>query len=671
MSNVGGPVNPIPSNNGDGSPLPKVRKTQGTMKGTDKEHKVSSKAKGISASKIHDLSSKKVSEGTSTKSSNSLLNRVKRQLSDLRLRIWLRINPEQALKNALLKLLQDSEQRDRLSELLESHFQGKDAEFHLFLNSPDIESAIVTHILDEFSKMKPQESEGFDPRIVYLGELGSFLRQLGMDENLLDSLVVNPRLKSSLPALFQQRELIEKSPWKVAEQIYILSKNQGGYDLIAAANNSKDGFAKSRITVDGKGFSVIAYRDDNRKVHVYLSSKVLGEGSFKKAKLLLNLEEGEKSQVKLNPKVKTSEGGLVKKKEGKFKKEVTHEAIISKELQEEGVPYVLKIREVTYTSTQGVQKVRGMTEVCSQGDLHEAFFKKDQKLSQDEKLRLMGQVCEGLAGMHKVGICHLDLKLANVFLTENQSGDLEARVADFGAAKHIKHDTFGVNTTHLSATFPPPEMLDSDEIPVSPSIDSWALGVMLYEATHGVSASKLKLSWNAGMEDRDSYNAAIEKIRDKLANGNELDQIICKMLSTNPEERATPEDALKCIKTILSKRQQDKSRSLEPEASAVFTHDEASSTRNISSDDKEPLTKKREKSFFSKAWQKWKTWGSDRAKSVQVTLRQIKAKIFSPKVEASAIKTLKKTEPLNNMDDVPAGKGCFAWLKKRFHRAAS
>ncbi len=666
MSNVGGPVNPIPSNNGDGSPLPKVRKTQGMMKGTGKQHKVSSQAKGISASKIHDLSSKKVSEGTSSKSSNSLLNKVKKQETILSSPASSPENPEQASIDVSLNL-QVPEWRDNLSNLYK-HFQGNKAEFLRLVNLPDIESAIVTHILDEFSKMKPQEREGFDPRIVYLGELSSFLRQLGMDEKFLDRLANNSRLKSSLPLLFQQRNLIEKSPWEVAEQIYILCESQKGRDLIRAAKKSKDGFAKTRITVDGKGFSVIAYRDDNRKVHVYLSSKVLGEGSFKKAKLLLHLEEGEKSQVKLNPRKKASQEALVKKKEKKFEKEVSREASISKELQKEGVPYVLKIRKVTYTSTQGVQKVRGMTEVCSQGDLHEAFFKKDPPFSQDEKLRLMGQVCEGLAGMHKVGICHLDLKLANVFLTENQSGDLEARVADFGAAKHIKHDTFGVNTTHLSATFPPPEMLDSDEIPVSPSIDSWALGVMLYEATHGVSASELNLSWNVGVEDRDSYNDAITELRNKLAHGNELDQIIRKMLSEKPEERATPEDALKCIKIILSKRQQDESRSLEPEASAVFPHDEASSTLNISSDDKEPLTEKREKSFFSKAWQKWKTWVSDRAKSVQVTLRQIKAKIFSPKVKASEIKALKKTEPLKAMDDVTKGRGRLAWLKKLFHR---
>ena len=84
-----------------------------------------------------------------------------------------------------------------------------------------------------------------------------------------------------------------------------------------------------------------------------------------------------------------------------------------------------------------------------------------------------------LGYLHKKGIIHRDLKLENILVDE--AGYL--KIIDFGLAKML--DTKGVTKTYCGT----PEYLAPEMINQSGhnfSIDWWALGILIYEMSIGV-----------------------------------------------------------------------------------------------------------------------------------------------------------------------------------------
>jgi serine/threonine-protein kinase len=56
-------------------------------------------------------------------------------------------------------------------------------------------------------------------------------------------------------------------------------------------------------------------------------------------------------------------------------------------------------------------------------------------LPPDLALRIVAQVCLGLARAHEAGVVHRDIKPANVFLARLDGGEVVVKVLDFGIAK--------------------------------------------------------------------------------------------------------------------------------------------------------------------------------------------------------------------------------------------
>lgn len=100
--------------------------------------------------------------------------------------------------------------------------------------------------------------------------------------------------------------------------------------------------------------------------------------------------------------------------------------------------------------------------------------------SEAEGARIIGEVCEGLAYLHRGGWVHGDLKPDNVLVGPDGS----ARLSDFGLATELT-GTHGYAPPMGTLDYLPPERWKSrlgvDGVRVRPSADVWALGIVIHE----------------------------------------------------------------------------------------------------------------------------------------------------------------------------------------------
>jgi len=113
-----------------------------------------------------------------------------------------------------------------------------------------------------------------------------------------------------------------------------------------------------------------------------------------------------------------------------------------------------------------------------------------QRLSVDERLELMAQVCQGVQHAHQKGIIHRDIKPRNI-LVEYVDGAATPKIIDFGLAKATaqkltEHTLF---TEHGQIVGTPeymsPEQAEMSTQDIDTRSDIYSLGVLLYDLLTG------------------------------------------------------------------------------------------------------------------------------------------------------------------------------------------
>jgi len=100
---------------------------------------------------------------------------------------------------------------------------------------------------------------------------------------------------------------------------------------------------------------------------------------------------------------------------------------------------------------------------------------KEGRFDFSQTRKLISQICSGLKAIHNCDIVHRDLKPGNILILKN--GD--AKIADFGVARQKRSNLTRVNQKVGSVLYMAPEIWASKEL--TPAVDFYALGVMLYE----------------------------------------------------------------------------------------------------------------------------------------------------------------------------------------------
>lgn len=172
-------------------------------------------------------------------------------------------------------------------------------------------------------------------------------------------------------------------------------------------------------------------------------------------------------------------------------------------------------------------------ECCEGGELFDIVYytgKLEEKISRT----LFAQIVAGLQAMHKVGLCHRDIKPQNILLTKN----FQVKIADFGSSKIFNRQelmkTFRVGTKGYQA----PEVLLRRGYTLK--CDIFSLGVLLF-----VILTKHPPFRQAVSEDQWFRQIAKKQFtafwtkhpKDKLTRP--CRDLICKMLCYQPLDRLT------------------------------------------------------------------------------------------------------------------------------------
>jgi len=204
--------------------------------------------------------------------------------------------------------------------------------------------------------------------------------------------------------------------------------------------------------------------------YVWHKDKTLGIGSYGNVYLATNKETKEQVALKQIPKQNTN-----------------------------SVSFQQEMRAMLYIKGKG-----GHPHLCS---LHEHFDAKNDyyvimdairggemfdhlidngAFSEMDASRLIREVASALNFLHGIGVVHADLKPENLLLTTSNRGDSMVKLVDFGCAQLLEHadedfakvdyePTYGAPTP----AYCPKESIDKT-LPIQPSADMWALGVILF-----------------------------------------------------------------------------------------------------------------------------------------------------------------------------------------------
>ena len=175
-------------------------------------------------------------------------------------------------------------------------------------------------------------------------------------------------------------------------------------------------------------------------------------------------------------------------------------------------------KEMTYIVMQLIEG-KSLQKVISSGE----------KISTQEVIQLMDQLCKGLDYAHDNGIIHRDIKPANILL------DKEGKpfIVDFGVARLETSTLTQAGTTLGTPSYMSPEQVMGKK--VDRRSDIFSLGGILYELLTGKRAFQAQSITTVIYKIIHEEPVALTEVKKGLPTG--FEQIVCKALAKDPKDR--------------------------------------------------------------------------------------------------------------------------------------
>jgi len=121
-----------------------------------------------------------------------------------------------------------------------------------------------------------------------------------------------------------------------------------------------------------------------------------------------------------------------------------------------------------------------------QGKTLSRILKQQKRLTLEQSVSIVKQICSAMSHVHKNGIVHRDLKTSNIMIVDSTDGVMHPKVLDFGIAKLTGQDAHALTRSGLvvgTVNYMSPEQASGSK--VDHRSDIYSLGCVLYELLTG------------------------------------------------------------------------------------------------------------------------------------------------------------------------------------------
>ncbi len=161
-------------------------------------------------------------------------------------------------------------------------------------------------------------------------------------------------------------------------------------------------------------------------------------------------------------------------------------------------------------------------------------------------LDIVGQVAQGLASAHLIGIIHRDIKPENIMVCPGPDNSMRVKILDFGVAKLTAPDQLRITTT--GAIVGTPAYISPEQargLPIDERADIYSLGCVLYELLTGTTVfaggSPMEMLLMHANEEPELPSSRAPEREIPAA----LDEIVMRCIAKEKEERIPSMPALR------------------------------------------------------------------------------------------------------------------------------
>ena len=259
----------------------------------------------------------------------------------------------------------------------------------------------------------------------------------------------------------------------------------------------------------------------------YIIIKNLGEGTFGKVFLVKTKDTNKEFAVKVLPKFHK-----------RFKNMIQIIQIISSLNNE----YITKMIDSGKGLVYRKGEIEGdyqyvVYEYASKGTLFDYFlFPNENSLEEKYAKILFKKILKGVQAMHKIGLCHRDIKLDNLLLDEN----FNPKICDFGTVHSANQKLIIPWGTEGYAA---PELFNNADGYDGIKADIFSLGITLLRLVTGKKEDLVEKMKKAKEENKfEDFNKMLNnRIKDTSP---EFQSLIVKMIDLDPEKRPIIDDIL-------------------------------------------------------------------------------------------------------------------------------